>query len=170
MNASPGAKFRQRLPGPHHDRRTLSPVRCFTGTHSEAVKTGVTVGTQLASELPPIQCDRVQLQQVMLNLIVNGIQSMSDVEDGDRELHISTLSVEPEGVCVAVRDTGHGLRPESQPRLVEPFYTTKAGGMGMGLSICRSIIDAHGGRLWATRWSRGVLSFGLRSRPLFRRF
>jgi signal transduction histidine kinase len=127
-------------------------------THSEALKTGVTVGTQLAGELPRIQCDRVQLQQVMLNLIVNAIQSMSSVEDGSRELHISTASIEPEGVCVAVRDTGHGLRPESLPRLFEPFYTTKPDGMGMGLSICRSIVEAHGGRLWATRCEpRGAL-------------
>src|SRR5882672_10771013 len=117
---------------------------------SEAVRTGVTVGTQLAGTLPRIQCDRVQLQQVMLNLIVNAIQSMSGVEDGNRELHISTVSIEPEGVCVAVRDTGHGLRPESLPRLFEPFYTTKPDGMGMGLSICRSFVEAHGGRLWAT--------------------
>src|SRR6202048_2115321 len=119
-------------------------------TRSEAVKTGVTVSTQLAGELPPIQCDRVQLQQVMLNLIVNAIQSMSGVEDGNRELHISTVSIEPEGVCVAVRDTGHGLRPETLARVFEPFYTTSPDGMGMALSICRSIIDAHGGRLWAT--------------------
>jgi len=127
-------------------------------TRSEAVKTGVAVGTLLADELPRIQCDRVQLQQVMLNLIVNAIQSMSGVEDGNRELHISTARIEPEGVCVAVRDTGHGLRPESLPRLFEPFYTTKPDGMGMGLSICRSIIEAHGGRLWATRCEpRGAL-------------
>jgi C4-dicarboxylate-specific signal transduction histidine kinase len=127
-------------------------------TRSAGVKTGVTVGTQLAGELPRIRCDRVQLQQVMLNLIVNAIQSMSGVEDGNRELHISTVSIEPEGVCVAVRDTGHGLRPESLPRLFEPFYTTKPDGMGMGLSICRSIIEAHGGRLWATRCEpRGAL-------------
>src|SRR5258707_6115107 len=119
-------------------------------TRGEAVKTGVTVGTQLAGELPPIQCDRVQLQQVMLNLIVNAIQSMSGVEAGNRELHISTVRIEPEGVCVAVRDTGHGLCPESLPRLFEPFYTTKPEGMGLGLSICRSVIEAHGGRLWAT--------------------
>jgi signal transduction histidine kinase len=125
---------------------------------SEAVKTGVTVGTQLAGELPRIQCDRVQLQQVMLNLIVNAIQSMSGVEHGNRELHISTASMEPEGVCVSVRDTGHGLRPENLPGLFEPFYTTKPDGMGMGLSICRSIIEAHGGRLWATTCEpRGAL-------------
>jgi signal transduction histidine kinase len=127
-------------------------------TRSEAVKTGVAVGTLLASELPRIQCDRVQLQQVMLNLIVNAIQSMSGVEDGNRELQISTVSIDPDGVCVAVRDTGHGLRPESLPRLFEPFYTTKPDGMGMGLSICRSIIEAHGGRLWATKCEpRGAL-------------
>ncbi|WP_198031216.1 sensor histidine kinase [Bradyrhizobium sp. th.b2] len=118
-------------------------------TRSEAVKTGVTVSTQLA-ELPRIQCDRVQLQQVMLNLIVNAIQSMRDVEDDNRKLRISTESIEPEGVCVAVRDSGQGLRPESLPRLFEPFYTTKPDGTGMGLSICRAIIEAHGGRLWAT--------------------
>ncbi|MEH2564992.1 sensor histidine kinase [Bradyrhizobium sp. AZCC 2289] len=127
-------------------------------SHSEAIKTHVTVCTQLADELPRIQCDRVQLQQVMLNLIANAIQSMSGVADGNRELHISTASIEPEGVCVAVRDTGHGLRPESLPRLFEPFYTTKPDGMGMGLSICLSIIEAHGGRLWATRCEpRGAL-------------
>ena len=129
-----------------------------TLTRSEAVKSGVVVGTQLAGELPPIRCDRVQLQQVMLNLIVNAIQSMSGVEDGNRELHISTASIEPEGVRVAVRDTGHGLRPERLPRLFEPFYATKPDGMGMGLSICRSIIEAHGGRLWATSCEpRGAL-------------
>jgi C4-dicarboxylate-specific signal transduction histidine kinase len=118
-------------------------------THGEAVKTGVTVRTQLAGELPRIQGDRVQLQQVMLNLIVNAIQSLRGVEEGNRELHIST-SIEPEGAGVAVRDTGPGLSLESLSRLFEPFYTTKPDGMGMGLSICRSIIEAHGGRLWAT--------------------
>src|SRR5712672_264336 len=118
-------------------------------TRTEAANNGVLVRTQLAEGLPPVQGDRVQLQQVMLNLIVNAIQSMSGVEDGNRELHVSTVSIEPEGVCVAVRDTGHGLRPESLPRLFEPFYTTKPDGMGMGLSICRSIIEAQDGRLWA---------------------
>jgi PAS domain S-box-containing protein len=127
-------------------------------TRTEAANNSVSVRTQFAEGLPRVQGDRVQLQQVILNLIVNAIQSMSGVEDGNRELHISTVSIEPEGVCVAVRDTGHGLRPESLPRLFEPFYTTKPDGMGMGLSICRSIIEAHGGRLWATRCEpRGAL-------------
>jgi C4-dicarboxylate-specific signal transduction histidine kinase len=121
-----------------------------TLTHSEAVKNGVSVRTQLVPRFPRIRGDRVQLQQVVLNLMVNAIQAMSGVGDGRREVQISTESVEAEGVRVGVRDTGPGLSPESLPRLFEPFHTTKPDGMGMGLSICRSIIDAHGGRLWAT--------------------
>jgi len=120
-------------------------------TYSEAVKTGVTVSTRLAPQLPRVQGDRVQLQQVMLNLIVNAIQAMSGILEGVRELQISIDAVPSEGgVRVGVRDTGPGLSPESLSRLFEPFYTTKPDGMGMGLPICRSIIDAHGGRLWAT--------------------
>ena len=127
-------------------------------TRTEAANNGVLVRTQLAEGLPPVQGDRVQLQQVMLNLICNAIQSMSSVEDGNRELHVSTVSIDAEGVCAAVRDTGPGLSPESLSRLFEPFYTTKPDGMGMGLSICRSIIEAHGGGLWATRCApRGAL-------------
>ena len=119
-------------------------------TYSEAVKTGVTVSTRLAPQLPRVQGDRVQLQQVMLNLIVNAIQAMSGIGEGARELQISIDAVPSEGgVRVGVRDTGPGLSPESLSRLFEPFYTTKPEGMGMGLSICRSIIEAHGGRLWA---------------------
>jgi signal transduction histidine kinase len=119
-------------------------------TYSEAVKTGVTLSTRLAPQLPRVQGDRVQLQQVMLNLIVNAIQAMSDIGEGARELQISIEVVPSEGgVRVGVRDTGPGLSPESHSRLFEPFYTTKPEGMGMGLSICRSIIEAHGGRLWA---------------------
>jgi C4-dicarboxylate-specific signal transduction histidine kinase len=119
-------------------------------TYSEAVKTGVTLSTRLAPQLPRVQGDRVQLQQVMLNLIVNSIQAMSDIGEGARELQISIEVVPSEGgVRVGVRDTGPGLSPESHSRLFEPFYTTKPEGMGMGLSICRTIIEAHGGRLWA---------------------
>jgi PAS domain S-box-containing protein len=117
-------------------------------TRGEAVKSGVSVQADLADGLPPIEGDRVQLQQVILNLIMNAVEAMSGVSDGTREMLISTRN-EPDGVLVEVRDTGPGLSPESLSRLFEPFFTTKPEGMGMGLSICRSIIEAHGGRLWA---------------------
>jgi C4-dicarboxylate-specific signal transduction histidine kinase len=118
-------------------------------TRGEAVRTGVSAQTHLADGLPPIHGDRVQLQQVILNLIVNAVEAMSGVEAGARELLISTGKVEPDGVLVAVRDTGPGLTPATFHRLFDAFYTTKPSGLGMGLSICRSIIEAHGGRLWA---------------------
>jgi signal transduction histidine kinase len=119
-------------------------------TYSEAVKNGVSVQTQFAESLPLIQGDRVQLQQVMLNLIINAIQAMSGLAAGVRELRITTENTESEGVRLSVRDSGPGLSSENFQRLFEPFHTTKPEGMGMGLSICRSIIEAHGGRLWAT--------------------
>jgi signal transduction histidine kinase len=87
---------------------------------------------------------------VILNLVINAIQAMSGLTEGIRKLHISTESAGEKGVCVAVRDTGPGLSAENLRHLFEPFYTTKPSGMGMGLSICRSIIELHGGRLWAT--------------------
>jgi C4-dicarboxylate-specific signal transduction histidine kinase len=119
-------------------------------TGGEAVKNGVSVRTELAEGLPLIQGDRVQLQQVILNLIVNAVQAMSGAGEGARELLISTGTAESEGVLVAVRDSGPGLPPSGIEHLFDAFYTTKADGMGMGLSICRSIIEAHGGRLWAS--------------------
>jgi len=116
----------------------------------EVVKIGGSIQTQLAESLPFFRGDRVQIQQVMINLIVNAVQAMSGDGDSSRELQISTETDEAEGVRVGVRDTGPGLAPESLSRLFEPFYTTKTEGMGMGLAICRSIVEAHGGRLWAT--------------------
>ena len=119
-------------------------------TGGEVTKNGILVQPQLAEHLPLIQGDRLQLQQVILNLIINAIQAMSDVGEGSRELLISTGKVEPDGVLVVVRDSGPGLTPANLERVFDAFYTTKPGGLGMGLSICRSIIEAHGGRLWAT--------------------
>ena len=115
----------------------------------ELSKNRVSVQTQLAEGLPPVHGDRVQLQQVMLNLILNAIEAMIGVDDEMRELVISTESSPSEGLLVAVGDSGPGIAPEDRERIFESFYTTKASGVGIGLSICRSIIDAHGGRLWA---------------------
>jgi PAS domain S-box-containing protein len=118
--------------------------------HGEVVKHDVSVQTQLADGLPLIHGDRVQLQQVILNLVINAVEAMSGVSEGARELLISTVQTELGGVLVAVRDTGPGLTPVTLERLFEAFYTTKSSGLGLGLSICRSIIEAHGGRLWAS--------------------
>jgi len=118
---------------------------------SEVMKNGVTARMELAESLPHIRGDRVQLQQVILNLMINSIQAMSDLAGGERELHVTTELIASEGVRVAVRDSGPGFSAESLERLFAPFYTTKPNGMGMGLSICRSIIEDHGGRLWASR-------------------
>jgi signal transduction histidine kinase len=99
--------------------------------------------------MAPIHGDRVQLQQVILNLIVNAIEAMSGVSAEARELWISTEINASDGALVAVRDSGPGLDPASLKHLFDAFYTTKSSGMGMGLSICRSIIEAHEGRIWA---------------------
>src|SRR5262245_10171681 len=120
-------------------------------TRGEAVKHGVWVQTQLAGGLPVIQGDRVQLQQVLLNLILNAVEAMSGVSEGSRELRIGTGQEASGGVLVTVQDSGPGLHPESVDRLFDAFYSTKPSGMGMGLSICRSIVEAHGGRIWAAR-------------------
>jgi signal transduction histidine kinase len=111
---------------------------------------GVSVQTRLADRLHPVQGDRVQMQQVILNLVLNAVEAMGSVDAGARELVISAEQSQTNNILVAVRDSGPGIDPESLDRVFEAFYTTKSGGVGMGLSICRSIIEAHGGRLWAT--------------------
>jgi C4-dicarboxylate-specific signal transduction histidine kinase len=115
---------------------------------AEATKNGVLLQTQLANSLPLIKGDRVQLQQVVLNLVVNAIEAMSACER-PRELVISTGEVEIGAVTLAVQDSGPGLGPADVERVFDAFYSTKTSGIGMGLSICRSIVAAHGGRLWA---------------------
>jgi C4-dicarboxylate-specific signal transduction histidine kinase len=135
---------------PRKDRLEINEVvlGVIALTQNEIANNAISVRTQLAEALPAIQGDRVQLQQVILNLLINAIEAMSATSEGPRELLISTASTDS-GVLVAVRDLGPGLAPESIDRLFESFYTTKSGGLGMGLSICRSIIEAHHGRLWA---------------------
>jgi len=126
-------------------------------TRSEAVKNSVSVQTDFADGLPHIEGDRVQLQQVILNLTVNAIEAMAGFGDGTRQLLISTCKDEPGGVLVGVRDWGPGFAPENLERLFEAFYTTKPSGLGLGLSISRSIIETHGGRLWvSTNVPRGA--------------
>jgi PAS domain S-box-containing protein len=127
-------------------------------THSEALKHGVSVQAELAKGLPLVEGDRVQLQQVVLNLTVNAVQAVGAVADGAREVIIITCHAEPNRVLISVTDSGPGLDPARFEHVFAAFYTTKAGGLGMGLSICRSIIDAHGGRLWASaRQPRGAI-------------
>jgi C4-dicarboxylate-specific signal transduction histidine kinase len=118
-------------------------------THGEATKNGVVVRTQLAEGLPRIHADRVQLQQVILNLIINAIEAMSGAGQAARELLITTGRNASNSVLVSVRDSGPGLDPKTVDRLFDAFFTTKSKGMGMGLAICQSIIEVHGGRMSA---------------------
>jgi PAS domain S-box-containing protein len=116
----------------------------------EAKKNGIVVLTRLAHNLSPVFGDRVQLQQVFLNLFMNAMEAMSSVDARARQLVITTRNLEPGLVQVTVEDSGTGLDPNTMARIFDPFYTTKSDGMGMGLSISRSIVENHGGRLWAT--------------------
>ena len=125
-------------------RETIELVR------TEAAENGVSVQTEFVETLPPVQGDRVQLQQVVLNLIINAIEVMSETSEGRRELLVTTDRTEAGGVLVSVRDSGPGLTPGIQENLFKAFHTTKPNGLGLGLSICRSIVEQHGGRLWAS--------------------
>jgi PAS domain S-box-containing protein len=136
---------------PRTDRFELNGVilEIIELTRGEALKRGIPVLTELADALPVVDADRVQVQQVLLNLIVNALEAMG-ANEGPKELLIRTGKIEPRGVLVAVQDSGPGLEAAMLERVFEPFYTTKPTGLGLGLSICRSIIEAHGGRLWAS--------------------
>jgi len=115
---------------------------------SAIAKDAISVSTRLMDGLVPVQGDRVQLQQVLVNLILNAVEAMSSVEEGTRELSIRTEQNQPGGILVAVHDSGPGIDLVNFDRVFEPFYTTKTSGVGMGLSICQTIINGHGGRLW----------------------
>jgi C4-dicarboxylate-specific signal transduction histidine kinase len=117
-------------------------------THGEIVKNGVALQREFAARLPLVHADRVQVQQVILNLITNAVEAMSGLREEQRELRVRTDAADTEGILVSVRDCGPGLDPADFNRVFDSFYTTKPGGLGIGLSICRSIVEAHGGRLW----------------------
>jgi len=117
-------------------------------TRSELQRHSVVLLADLSAGDRPVLGDKVQLQQVLLNLIMNGIQAMAAVTDRRRELTVSVALAEPDCLQVAIEDTGPGLNPAVAKRIFEPFFTTKPDGLGMGLAISRSIVEAHGGRLW----------------------
>ncbi|MGY2907792.1 PAS domain S-box protein [Bradyrhizobium sp. URHC0002] len=119
-------------------------------TRSEMLKHGISLQTELAPGLPRMEGDRTQLQQVILNLVVNAIEAMGGIDEGMREFRIKTERAAAGGVLVTARDSGPGLDPENVERVFTAFYTTKPKGMGMGLAICRSMVEAHGGRMWAS--------------------
>ena len=115
---------------------------------SEAIRYNISVRTELAADLPQVMGDRVQLQQVLMNLMINSIDAMKDV-DGARELAIQSQRAEDEQLLVSVSDTGVGLPTQQADQIFNAFFTTKPHGTGMGLRISRSIVESHGGRLWA---------------------
>jgi PAS domain S-box-containing protein len=125
----------------------------------ETQRRRVVLRAELASDVPLVRGDRVQLRQVVLNLIINGIEAMSGIEEGKRELVIRSGRDERYGVRITVQDCGVGIDPREAQRLFTAFYTTKPGGMGMGLAICRLIVEAHGGRLWVVPHSRPGATF-----------
>jgi signal transduction histidine kinase len=125
---------------------------------SAIAENGVSVQIRLSEGLALVEGDRVQLQQVILNLVLNAAEAMSTVDRGSRQMLISTEQSGATGVLVAVSDSGPGIDAEHIERVFDAFYTTKSSGVGMGLSICRSIIEAHSGRLWAdANESRGAV-------------
>jgi C4-dicarboxylate-specific signal transduction histidine kinase len=134
---------------------------------SEAMKNSVLVQTDLAEGLPLFHGDRVELQQVILNLILNAVEAMSEMSNESRKLLITTGKTDSDDVLVAVRDSGPGLTPAALEHLFKAFHTTKPNGLGLGLSICRSIIESHGGRLWASANSPcgAVFQFTLPAHP-----
>jgi PAS domain S-box-containing protein len=126
-------------------------VETIALTRGELLRNGVSLQRELSGELPPIRGDRVQLQQVIMNLVMNAIEAMSNLEEGRRALQIVTNRDDEDAILISVRDWGPTVKQESLDRFFEAFYSTKPRGMGIGLAICRSIVESHGGRIWAAR-------------------
>jgi C4-dicarboxylate-specific signal transduction histidine kinase len=120
-------------------------------SQEDQVKNKVSVRTRFSRSLPLVHADKIQVQQVILNLITNAMEAMSGIHEGKRELCISTSQTTSGDVLVTVRDSGPEMDAQKSNHLFDAFYSTKPQGLGLGLSICRSIVEAHGGRLWASR-------------------
>jgi C4-dicarboxylate-specific signal transduction histidine kinase len=145
---------------PQRERVDLNEViqEMIVLLHGEATRYAISVRTELASDHPEVMGDRVQLQQVLMNLLLNGIDAMKNT-DTTRELIIHSQPAKNEQVMVSVSDTGVGLPPQQAEQIFNAFFTTKSYGTGMGLRISRSIIESHGGRLWAANNSPRGASF-----------
>jgi C4-dicarboxylate-specific signal transduction histidine kinase len=118
--------------------------------HEELESRQISLQNEMLDGLPRVMAERVQLQQVLLNLVTNAVEAMSSITDRERILAVQSSVCEPDHVLITIEDSGTGIDPNQMDRIFDAFFTTKAHGMGMGLSICRSIIESHGGRLWAT--------------------
>jgi C4-dicarboxylate-specific signal transduction histidine kinase len=129
--------------------------------HGELINQQITVKTDLDRDLQPVRADRVQLQQVVLNLITNAVEAMSTIEGRPRLLSVATRPQDRDGVLIRVQDSGPGIDLGGRERIFDAFFSTKSSGMGMGLFICRSIVEAHGGHLWATSAESGGAVFNL---------
>jgi signal transduction histidine kinase/CheY-like chemotaxis protein len=147
-----GLRALARNSGPQMIRLDIDDVikQVLALARGELLRHDVVLRTELAGEGRPVRGDSVQLQQVLLNLIMNGVEAMRAVTERGKELMVSSAFSEPSSVLVAVKDTGVGLDPVVAERMFQPFFTTKPDGTGMGLAICRSIVEAHGGRLWVS--------------------